>query len=50
LALFARFDKVLRERGHLATGGQIVDSTIIEARRPRLTDAKKETIKGGGVP
>jgi IS5 family transposase len=48
--LFARFDRVLRERGYLAMGGQIVDATIIEARRPRLTEAEKETIKGGGVP
>ena len=48
--LFARFDRVLRERGYLAMGGQIVDATIIEARRPRLTEAEKETIKGGSVP
>jgi transposase, IS5 family len=48
--LFARFDRALRERGYLAMGGQIVDATIIEARRPRLTEAEKETIKGGGVP
>ena len=31
-------------------GGQIVDATVIEARRPRLTQAEKDTIKGGGVP
>jgi transposase, IS5 family len=31
-------------------GGQIVDATVIEARRPRLTLAEKDTIKGGGVP
>src|ERR1041385_8408000 len=48
--LFARFDRVLREKGYLAMGGPIVDATIIEARRPRLTGAEKETIKGGGVP
>ena len=48
--LFARFDRVLRERGCLAIGGQIVDATIIEARRPRLTEAEKETVKRGGVP
>jgi IS5 family transposase len=48
--LFARFDRMLREKGYLAMGGQIVDATIIEARRPRLTEAEKETIKGGGVP
>ena len=49
--LFARFDRVMRERGYLlAMGGQIVDATIIEARRPRLTEAEKETVKRGGVP
>ena len=35
--LFARFDAALAERGYLAMGGQIVDATIVEARRPRLT-------------
>ena len=32
--LFDRFDAILRERGYLAMGGQIVDATVIEARRP----------------
>ena len=31
-------------------GGQIVDATVIEARRPRLTQAEKDVIKGGGTP
>ena len=48
--LFARFDALLRAKGWLAMGGQIVDATVIEARRPRLTQAEKDTIKGGGVP
>jgi transposase, IS5 family len=48
--LFARFDALLREKGWLAMGGQIVDATVIEARRPRLTQAEKDTIAGGGVP
>jgi transposase, IS5 family len=48
--LFARFDALLRQAGWLAMGGQIVDATIIEARRPRLTEAEKETIKNGAVP
>ena len=48
--LFARFDRVLREAGYLAMGGQIVDATVIQARRPRLTRSEKATIKGGGVP
>ena len=48
--LFARFDAALSERGYLAKGGQIVDATIVEARRPRLTQAEKDIVKGGGVP
>jgi transposase, IS5 family len=48
--LFARFDELLRARGWLAMGGQIVDATVIEARRPRLTQAEKDTIKGGEIP
>src|SRR5215469_4857836 len=46
--LFERFDWALRERGFLAMGGQIVDATVIEARRPRLNEAEKQTLKGGG--
>ncbi|HTV45303.1 MAG TPA: transposase [Stellaceae bacterium] len=48
--LFARFDEILRAKGWRAMGGQIVDATVIEARRPRLTKSEKDTIKGGGIP
>ena len=48
--LFARFDALLAERGFLAMGGQIVDATIVEARRPRLTRAEKDVVKEGGTP
>ena len=48
--LFARFDTLLRARGWLAMGGQIVDATVIQARRPRLTKAEKDTLKAGGTP
>ena len=48
--LFARFDALLRAKGWLAMGGQIVDATVIQARRPRLTQAEKDTLKGGGTP
>jgi transposase, IS5 family len=48
--LFQRFDAALKERGYLAMGGQIVDATVIEARRPRLTEAEKATLKSGGTP
>jgi hypothetical protein len=48
--LFARFDALLREEGWQAMSGQIIDATVIEARRPRLTQAEKDMIKGGGTP
>jgi transposase, IS5 family len=54
--LFARFDALLRARGWLTMGGQIPGSspgtsaTVIEARRPRLSQAEKDTVKGGGSP
>jgi transposase, IS5 family len=48
--LFARFDALLRAQGWLAMGGQIIDATVIEARRPRLTQAETDTIKAGGTP
>jgi transposase, IS5 family len=43
-----RFEALLKAKGWLAMGGQIVDATVIEARRPRLTQAEKDT--GGGTP
>src|SRR5678815_3152867 len=48
--LFQRFDAILREKGYLAMGGQIVDATVIAARRPRLSKTEKDTIGGGGTP
>jgi transposase, IS5 family len=48
--LFARFDALSRAKGWLAMGGQIIGATVIAARRPRLTQAEKDTIKGGGTP
>jgi IS5 family transposase len=48
--LFARFDRLLRDAGYLAMGGQIVDATVVEARRPRLKGDEKAIVKGGGVP
>jgi hypothetical protein len=48
--LFQRFDALLRDAGYLAMGGQIVDATVIQARRPRLTRDEKATVKGGAVP
>jgi IS5 family transposase len=48
--LFERFDAVLRAAGYLAMAGQIVDATVVEARRPRFTADEKATVKGGDVP
>jgi len=48
--LFARFDAVLAERGYLAMGGQTVDTTVAEARRPRLTQEERRTLREGGTP
>ena len=48
--LFGRFDAMLAERGFLAMGGQIVDATVVEARRPRLTKEEKTTLRDGGTP
>jgi IS5 family transposase len=48
--LFARFDAMLAERGFLAMGGQIVDATVVEARRPRLTKDEKAILRDGGTP
>jgi transposase, IS5 family len=48
--LFQRSDAVLREAGYLAMGGQIVDATVVQARRPRLNRDEKASVKGGTVP
>jgi transposase len=42
--LFERFDAALRAAGYLAMAGQIVDATVVEARRPRLTQDEKATV------
>jgi transposase, IS5 family len=48
--LFARFDAGLREQGYVALGGQIIDASIVEAPKQRMTRAEKEEIKRGGRP
>lgn len=40
---FSRFDAMLRERGYLAMGRQIIGATAVEARRPRLNREEKQT-------
>ena len=46
-ALFATFDRVLREAGYLPMGGQIVDATLVAAPRQRLTGTEKGAAKAG---
>ena len=49
-ALFARFDAALKDRGYFALGGQVIDASIVEAPKQRLTDAEKVQIKAGETP
>lgn len=46
-ALFADFDRQLKERGYLAMGGQIVDATLVAAPKQRNTRDEKAAIKEG---
>jgi IS5 family transposase len=48
--LFARFDALLREKGLLAIGGQIIDATVVQARPARLMAEEKAAIRAGGTP
>jgi len=48
--LFARFDKVLTDKGYLAMSGQIMDASIVAAPRQRNTDDEKQAIKEGRIP
>lgn len=46
-ALFARPGKAITEAGDLPMSGQIVDATLVQAPRQRLTDGEKAAIKDG---
>jgi IS5 family transposase len=48
--LFASFDAVLPQAGYLAMAGQIVDATVVEARRPRLTRTKRRLSRPARCP
>ena len=48
--MFSHFDAVLADKGYLAMGGQIIDATVVQARRPRLTKAEKQVVRAGTVP
>lgn len=46
-AVFADFDRQLKERGYLAMGGKIVDATLVAAPKQRNTVPEKDAIKAG---
>jgi IS5 family transposase len=48
--LFARFDRALTEQGYFALGGQLIDASIVEAPRQRLTVEEKQRVRAGGQP
>ena len=48
--LFARFDAVLKDRGYLAMGGQIIDASVVPAPKQRNTEEEKTAIKEGRIP
>ena len=41
--LFERFDMHLKTNGYLAMGGQIVDATIVQAPRQRMSNEEKQS-------
>ena len=48
--LFARFDRYLEERGLMASGGQIIDASIIPVPKQHNKRKENETIKAGETP
>ena len=48
--LFALFDQFLADHGFAATKGQIIDASIVQARRQRNTREENEVIKQGETP
>ncbi len=49
-ALFARFDRAIREAGYIPMSGQIVDASLVTAPKQRNTDGEKKDIKEGRIP
>jgi len=45
--LFARFDRLLHDKGYLAMSGQILDASLIPAPRQHFDDGEKQAIKEG---
>ena len=48
--LFNQFDMHLKTNGYLAMGGQIVDATIVQAPRQRMSEDEKAAVKQGKIP
>lgn len=48
--LFACFDAVLKDKGYLAVGGQIIDATVVSAPKQRNSEEEKATIRDGRIP
>lgn len=48
--LFARFDRYLEEHGLMASGGQIIDASIIPVPKQRNKRKENEEIKAGETP
>jgi hypothetical protein len=48
--LFKRFEVALAAAGFLATGGQIIDASIVAAPKQRNTDGEKRQIREGRIP
>ena len=49
-ALFAAFDRQLRERGYLPMGGQIVDATLVAAPKQRNSAARRTRSRRARAP
>jgi transposase, IS5 family len=49
-ALFARFDRAIREAGYIPMSGQIVDASLVSAPKQRNTEGEKKAVKEGRIP
>jgi len=49
-ALFARFDRAIRDAGYIPMSGQIVDASLVSAPKQRNKDTEKADIKAGRIP
>ncbi len=47
--LFEQLDQLLHARDYLAMSGQIIDATVIEVRKPRLSCEEKVVLRRSGT-